>query len=334
MTNMSISYAGHLSDRVQDLYYGTVKPESIDLHFVPLQPFQAFNRFLRGEFDCGEMSFSTYVIRIAQSQASGERLPFIAIPVFPSRTFRHGAIYVNRGAGIKKPEDLAGRRVGVPEYHMTAAVWARGMLQHQHGVLPASIKWVTGGLQDAGRKPMLPPNFPGIEIRHEEQKTLNDMLVSGEIDALIAPQMPPSVRLGQPEVGLLFEDLELSEQSYYQETGLFPIMHTVVIRRELYVRHPWVAVSLFEAFELAKANCLARLAVEEPVPISLPFSWSLRKRVVAMMGEDFWPYGIEDNRRTIEALCQYTFEQGLAPVKADIEGMFAPSVVAMTGERL
>lgn len=277
------------------------------------------------------MSFSTYVIRAAQSQFTGQPLPYVAIPVLPSRTFRHGAIYVNRASGINKPDDLIGRRVGVPEYHMTAAVWARGMLQHQYHVLPTSIEWVTGGLQEARRRPMVRPCFPGINIRHEEFKTLNDMLVSGEIEALIAPQMPPAVRHGKPEVGLLFEDLEAAEKAYYQDTGLFPIMHTLVIRREMYDRHPWVAVSLFEAFNQAKETCLSRLSVEERVPISLPFSWSLRKRVVAMMGQDFWPYGIESNRKTIEALCQCTFEQGLAPIKADIVEMFAPSVVALAG---
>lgn len=334
MTNLSLSYAGHLSDRVEDLFRGVVKPESIDLHCIALPPFQAFSRFLRGDFDCGEMSFSGYVIRSAQSKATGKPMPYVAIPAFPSRVFRHGAIYVNRASGIRRPEDLTGRRVGVPEYHMTAAVWARGMLQHQHGVAPQSIEWVTGGLQQAGRKPMIAMEYPGIKVRHEEAATLNDMLLTGEIEALIAPQMPPAIRQGRPEVGLLFEDLAAAEQSYYRETGLFPIMHTVVIRRELYERHPWVAVSLYAAFEEAKANCLARLSVEEPAPISIPWSWSLRQKAVAMMGEDFWPYGVEKNLKVIEALCQYTFEQGLAPLKATAEDLFAPSVLALANERL
>jgi 4,5-dihydroxyphthalate decarboxylase len=334
MANLQLSYAGHRSDRVEDLYFGVVKPEAIDLHFVPLPPFQAFSRFLRGEFDCGEMSFSTYVIRTAQSKVDGKLLPFIAIPIFPSRTFRHGAIYVNRAAGITKPEQLAGRRVGVPEYQMTAAVWTRGMLKHQHGVDAKSIKWVTGGLQDAGRKPMMNLNYPGLNIRHEEVKTLNDMLMSGEIEALIAPQMPSAVREGRPEVGPLFDDLATVEQDYYRKTGLFPIMHTLVIRREIYERHPWAAISLYHAFDQAKNNCLARWAVDEPVPLSLPWAAALRERVVGMMGEDYWPYGIEKNAKVIEALCQYTFEQGLVPVKAEIADLFAPSVVALAGERL
>lgn len=334
MAQLQLSYAGHRSDRVDDLYFGVVRPEAIDLHFVPLPPFQAFNRFLRGEFDCGEMSFSTFVIKSAQSKLSGEPLPFVAIPAFPSRTFRHGAIYVNLASGIARPELLKGRRVGVPEYQMTAAVWARGMLKHQHGVDPKSIAWVTGGLEKPGRKPLMELSYPGIDVRHEENKTLDDMLVAGEIDALIAPQMPPAIRAARPEVGRLFTDLAAVEQAYYRETGLFPIMHTVVMRRELYERHPWAAVSLYQAFERAKDNCLARLHVEEPVPLSLPWSGSLRERVVEMMGEDFWPYGIEKNRNVIEALCQYTWDQGLAPVKAEVGDLFAPSVVSLAGERL
>jgi 4,5-dihydroxyphthalate decarboxylase len=334
MANLQLSYAGHRSDRVDDLYFGVVRPEAIDLHFIPLPPFQAFNRFIRGEFDCGEMSFATLVIRTAQSRIDGKPLPFVAIPVFPSRTFRHGAIYVNRASGVVRPEDLAGRRVGVPEYQMTAAVWVRGMLMHQHGVRPESIEWVTGGLQSPGRKPILELSYPGIRIRFEEGKTLNDMLVTGEIDALIAPQMPSAFRARHPEVARLFADLAAVEQAYYQKTRLFPIMHTVVIRRELYERHPWVAVSLYQAFERAKDNCLARLAVDEPVPLSLPWGSSLRERVVATMGEDFWPYGIEKNRAEIDALCQYTWEQGLAPIKAEISDLFAPSIIGLAGERL
>ena len=143
--NLSLSYAGHLSDRVQDLYYGKVVPEGIDLHYLPLQPFEAFNRMLRGDFDCAEMSFSTYVIQKARGQ-----MPFVAIPVFPSRTFRHSAIYVNTRAGIAAPKDLQGRRIGVPEYQMTAAVWTRGLLQHEYDVSPAACAWFTGGLTSAG----------------------------------------------------------------------------------------------------------------------------------------------------------------------------------------
>lgn len=329
MKKLQVSYAGHLSDRVQDLYYGKVQPEGVDLHFIPLPPFQAFNRMLRGDFQCGEMSFSTYVIKAAQHD-----LQFVAIPVFPSRTFRHGAIFVNRAAGIAEPEDLKGKCVGVPEYQMTAALWARGMLQHEYGVAPADIRWKTGGLTRAGRRPLVEVAIPGVKIEHEGTKTLNDMLLAGEIDALVAPQVPPSVRSGDPRVGYLFSDVPQVERAYFRKTAIFPIMHTVVLRKDFYEEHPWLAVSLYEAFEEAKMNCMENLKVEEPLPISLPWIVQFADAIRAEMGEDFWPYGIEKNSRTIEALCTYSFEQGLAPRKVEIGELFAPSVANLAQYRL
>lgn len=326
---LQLSYAGHLSDRVRDLYYGSVEPEGIDLTFLPLQPFEAFNRMLRGDFNCAEMSFSTYVIRLAQ-----KNLPFIAIPVFPSRTFRHSAIYVNARAGIEEPQHLKGRRVGVPEYTSTAMVWARGMLKDEYGVLPQDIRWLTGGLRDAGRKQKFKPQIPGVEIQHTEDRTLNDMLVSGELDAIIAPQMPPALREGHPNVRHLFPNYAEVERAYYRKTGIFPIMHVVVMQKALYEEHPWVAVSLYKAFEEAKDNCLRELKVEEPLPVSLPWVHDFARSVRDLMGADYWPYGVEKNRKVIEALCQYVFDQGLAPAKVGVEELFAPSVVNLTSLRL
>jgi 4,5-dihydroxyphthalate decarboxylase len=319
---LQVSYAGHLSDRVQDLYYGTVQPERIDLHFIPLSPVEAFNRMLRGEFHCGEMSFSTYVIKLA-----ADALPFVAIPVFPSRTFRHGAIYVNRAAGISEPRHLAGRRVGVPEYQMTAALWARGMLTHEYGVRPEDIEWVTGGLQQAGRRPMVDLDLPGLRIRHEPDKTLNDMLLAGEIDAVISPQLPPAIRSGRPEVAYLFPDYPQVERQYFKKTGIFPIMHVVVLRKDFYQQHPWTALSLYQAFEQAKNNALRNLRVEEPLPVSLPWIYDFAGSIRALMGDDYWPYGLDANRKTIDALCDYVFEQGLAQRRVGLDELFAPNCV-------
>ena len=334
MSRLQLSYAGHLSDRVQDLYYGMVRPEAIDLQFLPLQPFQAFKRMLAGEFHCGELSFSTWVIKTALAKAKGETLPFVAIPAFPSRTFRHNAIYVNRKAGIKRPQDLAGRLVGVPEFQMTAAVWARGMLQHEYGVKATDMRWVTGGLKDPGRTAMLEIAVPGLQIRNEPKKTLNDMLMRGEIDALIAPQLHPAIREGREEVGYLFPDPAAAAREYYAKTRLFPLMHVVVLRRDVHEQHPWVAVSLYQAFCLAKDNALARLEVEEPPPVSLPWLYDYSESIRALMGRDYWPYGVEKNRREIEALCMYTWEQGLVPAKAEIADLFAPSVMNLGEYRL
>lgn len=329
MKKLQVSYAGHLSDRVQDLYYGKVQPEGIELHFIPLPPVQAFNRMLRGDFQCGEMSFSTYVIKAARHDQQ-----FVAIPVFPSRTFRHSAIYVNHSAGIAKPGDLIGKRVGVPEYQMTAALWARGMLEHEYGVAAADIYWIAGGLTAAGRKPLIELTIPGIDVEYEGSRTLNDMLLAGEIDALLAPQVPPAVRAGDPRVGYLFPDVPQVERAYFKKTGIFPIMHTVVLRKDFYEEHPWAAVSLYEAFEKAKANCMRELRIEEPLPISLPWISQFADSIRAEMGEDYWPYGIEKNRTTIEALCAYSFEQGLAPRKVEINELFAPSVANLAQYRL
>lgn len=334
MSRLQLSYAGHLSDRVQDLYYGMVRPEAIDLQFLPLQPFQAFKRMLGGEFHCGELSFSTWVLRCAQAKAEGKEQPFVAIPAFPSRTFRHNAIYVNAKAGIRRPEDLNGKRVGVPEYQMTAAVWARGMLQHEYGVKAADMRWVTGGLKDAGRKAMMQVSIPGLDIRHEEHKTLNDMLVSGEIEALIAPQRHPAIGDGSGRVNYLFENPAAAAREYYRKTRLFPLMHTVLLRRDVHEQHPWVAVSLYQAFLQAKDNALARLELEEPPTVSLPWIYDYSEGIRELMGRDYWPYGIEPNRREIEALCAYVQEQGLTSVQLAPEELFAPSVIKLADYRL
>lgn len=327
--NLSVSYAGHVSDRVQDLYYGKVVPEGIDLHYMPLQPFEAFKRMLRGDFDCAEMSFSTYVIQKARGQ-----MPFVAIPVFPSRTFRHSAIYINTRSGILAPKDLEGRRIGVPEYQMTAAVWARGLLQHEYGVSPAACSWFTGGLTAAGRTPMLEVDVAGVSIQHVDDRTLNGMLTAGALDAVIAPQPPPAFTQGHEAVARLFPDYPATERAYWRKTRIFPIMHVVVLRRELFNTHPWAAVSLYQAFEQARRNAMDFLRTQEPPTVSWPWAFEHGREIRDLMGEDFWPYGIEPNRREIETLCQYVAEQGLAPRAPAVDELFAANVAAMSTLKL
>lgn len=329
MARLQLSYAGHRSDRVDDLYSGVVKPEAIDLHFVPLPPVEAFNRALRGEFHCAEMSFSTYVIRLAEGN-----LPFIAIPAFPSRTFRHGCIYLNSKSGIKAPRDLISRRVGVPEYAMTAAVWVRGMLRHEYGVMPEDIHWISGGLTASGRKPLVGVKVPGIRLDYMPDRTLFEMLESGEIDALIAPQVPPAIHERRPGVTYLFPNFPEVERQYFRKTSIFPIMHVVVLQKSLYEQQPWVAASLMRAFETAKDNCFERLGIDDPFPVSIPWSNHLAEEVRILMGPDFWPYGIERNRKTIDALCDYAFEQGLVPRRISIDELFAPHIVSLSQNKL
>jgi 4,5-dihydroxyphthalate decarboxylase len=318
-----VSYAGHLSDRVQDLYWGAVSVEGVEFHFIPLSPAEAFRRTAQGEFDVGEMSLSTYIVNRGRGDES-----LVAIPVFPSRTFRHGAIYVRAGGGIEQPADLVGRTVGVPEYQMTAALWVRGMLQHEYGVRPHDMMWVTGGLRDPGRRPLVEVDVQGVSIRHVSDRTLDELLLAGEIDAVVAPQAPPSFAAGHPDVTRLFPDRRRVEQAYFEKTRIFPIMHTVVLRRSLYEDFPWVAVNLSHAFERAKDNCLRRLAAAEPLPVSLPWIDDEVNAVQALFGHDFWPYGLDENRNVLETACRYVHEQGLGP-ELRVEDLFAPNVVGM-----
>lgn len=326
---LQLSFAGHLSDRMQGLYDGTVTPEGIDLYFIPLEPFQAFPRMIAGDFDCAEMSFSTYIIKVAEGS-----VPFIAIPVFPSRKFRHNAIYVSQKSGIKNPTDLKGRRIGVPEYTSTAIVWARGMLKDEYGIEPTEIRWVTGGLRDVGRTPKFMPDIPGVEIQHSQDKTLNDLLLAGEIDAIIAPQMPPAMRQGHSAVDRLFRNYPEVERAYYKKTGIFPIMHVVALRKDVYEEHPWIAVSLYEAFDEAKRRCLANLQIDEPLPVSLPWIGEIVNEMRELMGDDFWPYGVARNKKEIETLCEYVWGQGIAKRKVALDELFAPNVTSLSRLRL
>lgn len=321
MSNIHVSYAGHLSDRVQDLYYGRLRPDGIDLHFISLLPFEAFHRLIAGEFDAGEMSLSTFIVKVSRGEHD-----LVAIPVFPSRAFRHNAIYITEASGIGLPEDLAGRRVGVPEYHMTAALWVRGMLEHEHGVRPSDIEWVTGGLRDAGRRPLVTVDVPGVRITHETDRSLDELLRAGDLDAVVAPQAPPSFT-GGDGVRRLFEDYPRAEAEYFAKTGLFPIMHTLVVRRALYDAHPWAAVSLFDAFDQARAAAMERLHRREPPTVSLPWVQHSLDQTIATMGPDFWPYGIEPNRAVLAAACQFAAEQGLTDRVVDVDELFAPNVV-------
>jgi 4,5-dihydroxyphthalate decarboxylase len=306
-------------DRTLALRIGEVKPEGIDLTYVCLPPEQTFFRQLKNqEFDASEMSLSAYMI----ARSRGE-VPFIAIPVFPSRIFRHSCIFVNADSGIQKPEDLAGRRVGVPQYQMTAAVWVRGFLQHDYGVPPEAIQWVTGEVE---RSPMdqlasllADPLGPG--------ESLDAMLEAGKIDALVTTYLPPSFRRGSPVVRRLFPDPRPVEEEYFRRTGIFPIMHTIVLREDVSRRHPWVAGSLHRAFEESKERALRRLYDINALAVTLPWLVVEIERTRQLMGEDFWPYGVEPNRHTLETLMKYLVEQKLAPRQLPLEKLFAPDTL-------
>ncbi|HUZ75442.1 MAG TPA: ABC transporter substrate-binding protein [Stellaceae bacterium] len=319
MAALTLSFACGPYDRTQALRDGSLSPDGIDLTYITLQPGEIFWRMLQfREFDASEMSLSNYTSLVGDGAA-----PFVAIPVFPSRVFRHGYFFIHTGKGIHTPADLAGKRGGVPEYSMTAAVYMRGLLQHEYGVKPSDVEWVQGRTDRLGR-PLpkdvrLTPAPAGTE--------LGDLLERGEIDFLMTANNPLSFRRGAATVRRLFPDYRAVELDYYRRTRIYPIMHTVVIRRDVHERHPWVALSLYKALVAAKERCY-RLLQETGSP-KASFAWlqPLIEEEQAIIGPDWYPYGIEQSRPSLEALLQYTHEQGLCDRRLRLEELFAPSTL-------
>jgi 4,5-dihydroxyphthalate decarboxylase len=319
MSNLRMTFACGPYDRTQALRDETIRPEGIDLTYITLQPAEIFWRMLQyREFDASEMSLSNYTSLVSAGNA-----PFIAVPVFPSRVFRHGYFFINSKKGIEKPADLKGKRGGVPEYSMTAAVYMRGLLQHEYGVKPADVEWVQGRTDRLGRK--LPPEIRLIQAPAGSE--LGDLLERGEIDFMMTANNPLSFRRGARTVRRLFPNYKELEQDYYRRTKIYPIMHTVVIRREIYERNPWVALSLYKALCRAKDYSYGLLAETGSPKASLAWLQPLLEEEQAIIGPDWFPYGIEKNRPTIDALLQYTHEHGLTDRRLAIEELFPPSTL-------
>ena len=319
MANLRLSLACGPYDRTQALIDGSVRADGIDLTYLTMQPAEIFWRMLQNqEFDVSEMSLSNYTTLLSQGNA-----PFIAIPVFPSRVFRQGYFFINTEKGIAHPRDLKGKRGGVPEYSMTAGVYMRGLLQHEYGVMPNEIEWVQGRTDRLGRK--LPSD---IKLTQGDPTVeLGDLLERGEIDFMMTANNPLSFRRGSPKVARLFPNYAEVEKDYYRRTKIYPIMHTVVIKREIYDRDPWVAMSLYKAFCQAKEKSY-RLIMETGSP-KASFAWlqPMIEEEQAIIGKDWYPYGIGPNIETIEALLQYTFEQGLSDRVLKVEDLFAPATL-------
>jgi 4,5-dihydroxyphthalate decarboxylase len=276
------------------------------------------------EFDVAEMSLSSYVVSLFAPDA-----PFVAIPVFPSRFFRHSCIYVNSAAGIVHPQDLAGRVVGTPEYQMTAPVWIRGILADAHGIPVDGVTYATGGLEEPGRPEKLALQLPpSIRIRRiGPNQTLSAMLATGEIDALYTARAPSSFQAAGGGVRRLFENFADVEREYYRRTRIFPIMHTVVIRRDVYERHRWIAQSLLKAFAAAKDLAYDDLAQTAALKVSLPWLTAHLEEAHREMGRDFWPYGVAANSDTLATFLRYSHEQGLSPRRLAPEALFAPETL-------
>ncbi len=321
MARLQLSVAVGNYDRMRPLADGEVQIDGADPFFLLLEPEEIFFRaFRHAEFDVCELSLSSFVLRTARGDC-----PYVGLPVFPSRAFRHTAITVRRDR-ISAPADLRGRRIGTPEYQLTANVWARALLADDHGVAPEEIIWVRGGLEQAGRVEKIafdPP--PGLRLESAPaDATLSEMLARGAIDGIIAPRAPSCFG---GSVGWLFDDPVAAASDYYRRTGIFPIMHLLGLRRELAERHPWLADALVKAFTRAKAVALARLADPSASKVMLPFVEERLAAARALMGEDFWPYGIAPNRATLATFLRHHHAQGLSSRPLAPEDLFHPATL-------
>lgn len=325
MSKLNLSFSCGLYDRTLSLYTRQIQPEGIDLNYMPLEPEELFWRMIQHEeFDASEFSLCAYMVLLGRNDRR-----FTAIPVFPSRMFRHSAVFVNKNAGIRTPADLKGKRVGVPDYTMTATVWIRGFFQDDFGLKPTDVEWLFGGMDHPGRKQRIEFDVPkDLRLRYiGDDKTLSDMLEKGEIDALIGARAPRAFDEGSPNVARLWPNYVEAEADYFKRTGLFPIMHTVVVRTKVLEKHPFVAQSLCKAFAQAKAQAQKELYSLAAPKYMVPWYIENYERAVALMGQDYWPYGLERNRKTLEAFARYCYEQGLSRELVDIGTAFAPSTL-------
>ncbi|SLN64281.1 4,5-dihydroxyphthalate decarboxylase [Roseivivax jejudonensis] len=323
MPNLPLTLGCWDYDRVQALMDGRVRPEGIDLTFLNMVVEETFFRMLRNrEFDVSEMSMSSYLVSLTKPDR-----PFVAIPVFPSRFFRHSCIYVNADAGIDSPADLVGKRFGCPEYQMTAPVWIRGILSDHYGVPVDGPTYVTGGEEEPNRQekvPLdLPPNFRVERIGPTD--TLAQMLADGRIDAFHTARKPSTY--DGVRVKRLFPDYVEVEKAYWRDTGIFPIMHVVAIRREVYEANRWIAMNLFQAFREAQRLTYEGLKETAALKGMLPWFNAHVEETFDTMGDDFWPYGVEPNRATLDTFLRYHHEQGLSPHKLSVDDMFAPETL-------
>jgi 4,5-dihydroxyphthalate decarboxylase len=324
MANLKLSLACWDYDRTRPLIDGRVRPDGIDLDIQILRPRQTFPRMLEDKaFDASEMSLASYVSLKARGAC-----PFVAIPVALSKIFRHSCIYVRTDAGIRTPSDLKGKRVGTTQYGSTAVVFIKGLLQDEYGVRAEDMHWFMGGLDAPTQRPLIPLDLPPA-IRLDflgEGQTLEAMLEAGELDALFAIYLPSTFLKGSARIARLFPNFKEVERDYFRRTGIFPIMHTVVLREDVHRAHPWAARSLYKAFCDARDLATTGLYDTDALRLSLPWLIDHVEEARRVFGEDFWSYGLAPNRPTLAAIGRYVHEQGLAPRAVDPEELFLPGV--------
>ena len=322
MTKLQLSVAMGDYDRTRPLVDGRVQVDGADPVYMLLTPEEMFFRSMRHEaFDVCELSFSSYAVRTARGDC-----PYVAIPVFLSRMFRHTSIYVRKDR-VRRPEDLKGRRVGVPEYQLTANVWARAILHDDYGVAPEDIRWVRGGIETPGRPEKIALNLPpGVVIESApEGVTISEMLDRGDIDGFIAPRPPAGSALTNPNVGWLFDDPTATAKDYFRRTGIFPIMHVVGVRKTLVDAHPWVPAALQKAFTLAKQVALDALNDTSATKVTMPFVEEQLKAARDTLGPDYWSYGVAGNEAAIDTFLRHHHAQGLSSRRLSVEEVFHAS---------
>ena len=322
MSKLQLSVAMGDYDRTRPLLDGRVQIDGVDPVYMTLSPEETFFRaFRHQEFDISELSFSSYLVKASQDAS-----PYVAVPVFLSRAFRHTSIYVRKDR-IKRPEDLKGKRIGVPEYQLTAIVWARAILKDDFGIDACDVTWVRGGIDEPGRpekiKLQLPPDVTLTSA--PEDTTISDMLDRGEIDGFIAPRPPSGAAARNPHVGWLFDNPTEVAKDYYARTGVFPIMHVVGVRRTLAEQHPWLPAAVLKAFEQSKKMALQHLADTSATKVTLPFVEEQLKAARETLGEDFWSYGVGLNLKTLETFLRHHHAQGLSARLMNVQDLFHPS---------
>ena len=326
MSRLRLTLACGDYDRTRALHDGAIAPDGIDLVCLRLPVEDIFFRMARfAEFDAAELSLSSYLI--SMTDAGPGR--FVAIPAFLSRSFRHGGIYIHRASGITRPEDLVGRTVGLAEYQLTANVWIRGLLAEHHNVPVASVRYRTGGLHAPGRAERIRIDLPaGIDIAPiPAGRTLSDMLAAGELDAVYSPRTPECFRAGHPAVRRLFPDVRAVEADYYRRTGIFPIMHVVVLRRDFYDANRWAARSLYRALVAARDAAWHGMDETASRRYMLPWLPAELEATRAILGNDYWSYGLAGNENTLATLIGYSHAQGLLRRAFAPAELFAPEVL-------
>jgi 4,5-dihydroxyphthalate decarboxylase len=325
MSTLRLTFGCGPSDKVAAIFDGRVRIEGCELSCFPIGPEEAFHRaFANQDFDITELSASSLILTTARGQKT-----YYALPIFLSRMFRHSAFYVRTDRGIRSPEDLRGKLIGVPEYQMTAALWARGILSDEYGVKSHDIRWRNGGLNIPGRGERTPINLPpDIELQSiPSHQTLSAMLAAGEIDGLVTARVPNCFKEGAAHVDRLFPDFRSAEEAYFRKTKMFPIMHLLAVRRGLAEQHPWLAASIVKAFYQAKKLAMEEMSDQATLTTMLPWLQDDLRRAQDVMGPDVWPYGVPESRRELDAMLRWSVEQGLSTRKVEVEELFAPGTL-------